>query len=272
MTGISSTTSIGTKFQLRGISTQTTIIFVHGLGLNKEMWQWLPKELEENFRIVIYDLFGHGDSPLPDEFPSLRMYSLQIKNLIEHCKVEKIILAGFSLGGMIVRRFTQDFPELVEGLMIFNSPHYRTKEQQLSIEERVKLTTQFGPKATISAAITRWFNVKFQLENPDIIGTIKQWVVNNDPSIYPKIYKILAFDLEEIIKPDPPIACPTLVVTADKDYGNDPTMSKAIANEINKSQLYILKNLKHMALVEDPEQFGSIIRDFLVQFVKVKRE
>ena len=173
MTGISSTTSIGTKFQLKGVSTQKTIIFVHGLGLNKEMWQWLPKELEENFRIVIYDLFGHGESPLPDEFPSLRMYSLQIKNLIEHCKFEKIILAGFSLGGMIVRRFTQDFPELVEGLMIFNSPHYRTKEQQLSIEERVKLTTQFGPKATVSAAITRWFNAKFQLENPDIIRTIK---------------------------------------------------------------------------------------------------
>ena len=272
MIGISSSTSMGTKFQLRGVSTRKTIIFVHGLGLNKEMWQWLPKKLEKDFRIVTYDLFGHGESPLPDEFPSLKMYSLQIKDLMEHCKFERVILGGFSLGGMIVRRFTQDFPELVEGLMIFNSPHYRTKEQQLSIEERVKLTIQFGPKATVSAAITRWFNEKFQLDNPSIIATIKQWVVNNDPSIYPKIYKILAYDLEEIIKPDPPITCPTLVITADKDYGNNPTMSKEIASEINKSQLYILKNLKHMALVEDPEQFGSIVKDFLGRFIKVKRE
>ena len=49
-------------------------------------------------------------------------------------------------------------------------------------------------------------------------------------------------------------------------------MSKEIASEINKSQLYILKNLKHMALVEDPEQFGSIVKDFLGRFIKVKRE
>ena len=168
-----------------------------------------------------------------------------IKGLIQHqqskvLKVAREIVPDATPEDI---RNPQDFPELVEGLMIFNSPHYRTKEQQLSIEERVKLTIQFGPKATVSAAINRWFNEKFQLDNPKIIATIKQWVVNNDPSIYPKIYKILAYDLEEIIKPDPPITCPTLVITADKDYGNNPTMSKEIASEINKSQLYILKNL-----------------------------
>jgi len=264
-------TAAGTKFQLRGNPNKKALVFVHGLGLNKEMWQWLPKELEQEFTIATYDLFGHGESPFPEKTPTLKMFSLQIQELIDHCDFDKIILAGFSLGGMIVRRFAQDFPERVEGLMIFNSPHTRSKKQQTSIESRVNLSNQFGPKATVSAAIKRWFTEKFQRENPLIINKIKEWIISNKPSIYPKIYKILAYDLDEIINPQPPINCPALVVTADQDYGNDPEMSKEIANEIKQSQLCIIQNLKHMALVEDPTQFGSIIRQFLQQFTEVEK-
>ena len=157
MTENSSLTAKGTNFELRGVSKRKALIFVHGLGLNKAMWQWLPKELEEEFTVVTYDLFGHGESLLPETEPSLRMFSLQIRELMYHCGFNQIILAGFSLGGMIVRKFAQDFPETVEGLMIFNSPHTRSKEQQASIEARVTLSKKFGPTATVSAAIKRWF-------------------------------------------------------------------------------------------------------------------
>ena len=259
----------GTKFQLRGVARDKILIFVHGLGLKGEMWQWLPKELEQEFTIITYDLFGHGESLLPEKTPSLRMFSDQIKELMDHCNFEKIILVGFSLGGMIIRRFAQDFPELVEGLIIINSPHTRSKKQQELIEARVSLSEQSGPTATVSAAIKRWFSEKFEEENPMIINKVKEWIIGNDPSIYPKIYKILAYDLEEIINPQPPISCPTLVITADQDYGNGPEMSKEIAKEIEQSQLHIIKNLKHMALVEDPNQFGSILRKFLRQFTKI---
>ena len=129
--------------------------------------------------------------------------------------------------------------------------------------------TVSGPTATVSAAITRWFSKNFIKENPLIIDKVKKWILSNDPSIYPKIYKILAYDLEEIIKPQPPINCPTLIITADQDFGNGPEMSEKIANEISQSQLHIMRNLKHMGLVEDPNQFGSIIKPFLQQFITV---
>jgi len=266
---MSSFTTKGTKFKLRGVTNKKIVIFVHGLGLKGEMWQWLPKELEQEFTIVTYDIFGHGESSLPEKPPTLRMFSLQIKELMDHCNFDRIILAGFSLGGMIVRRFAQDFPELVEGLIIINSPHVRSQQQQKSIEARVSLSQESGPTATVSAAIKRWFSENFIKGNPLVIDKVKKWIINNDPSIYPKIYKILAYDLEEIIKPQPPINCPTLIITADQDYGNGPEMSKKIANEISQSQLHIMRNLKHMGLVEDPNQFGSIIKPFLQQFTTI---
>ncbi|MGB0797369.1 MAG: alpha/beta fold hydrolase, partial [Paracoccaceae bacterium] len=70
---------------------------------------------------------------------------------------------------------------------------------------------------------------------------------------------------EEIIAPDPPITCPTMVLTADQDYGNGPEMSKAIAEEIEGSELVILTGLRHMALMEDPEAVNQPMLDFLAR-------
>ena len=84
----------------------------------------------------------------------------------------------------------------------------------------------------------------------------KKLILKNNPSVYSKIYKVLAYDINEIINPIK-ISCPTLVVTGDKDFGNNPDMSKRICKESLNSKLIIMKNLKHMGLVEDPKQFGK---------------
>ena len=41
------------------------LILVHGLGLNKEMWEWQTNELSKHFSVVTYDLIGHGQSMDP---------------------------------------------------------------------------------------------------------------------------------------------------------------------------------------------------------------
>ena len=94
--------------------------------------------------------------------------------------------------------------------------------------------------------------------------------IKNNPSIYSKIYKILAYDINEIINPVKKISCPTLVVTGDQDFGNNPDMSKRICKESLNSKLVIMRNLRHMGLVEDPKQFGKILENFLNQFLDRK--
>lgn len=103
------------------------------------------------------------------------------------------------------------------------------------------------------------------------IKLIKNWILNNNPSIYSKIYKILAYDVHEIINPVKKISCPTLVVTGDQDFGNNPDMSKRICKESLNSKLVIMRNLRHMGLVEDPKQFGKILENFLNQFLDRKK-
>ena len=261
----------GTYFEFTGNLNKKLVIFTHGFGLNCQMWQWLPPIVYNKFDILKYDLYGHGKSIAPPYPPSLELFAKQLAELINYLGYEKAILVGFSLGGMIIRKFANMFENNLEGLVILNSPHKRTLEQQISIDKRVKQATDQGPGSTVDHAIKRWFTDDYISNNPEKIQLIKNWILNNNATLYSEIYKVLAKDIDEIINPEKKISCPTLVVTGDKDFGNNPDMSKRICDDCLNSKLVIMKNLKHMGLVEDSKQFGKILENFLNQFTVVKK-
>ena len=252
-----------TSYDIYGRQAAPVVVLVHGLGLNRQIWQWLVPELEKTHRVLTFDLLGHGQSRALVTQPTLTTLSEQMVALLDYCGIEKAAIVGFSLGGMIARRFAQDHGDRVTALGIMHSPHKRSEQAQKAIEARVEQAKQSGPSATVEAALERWFTDDYRALRPDMMDLVRTWVLANDPTIYPSLYRILAEGVDEIVKPDPPIKAPALVLTGDEDYGNGPEMSAAIAQEIEGSQLVILKGLRHMALAEDPAAFNRPLADFL---------
>lgn len=130
------------------------VVLVHGFGLDRHMWRWLVPDLT-GFQVLTYDLIGHGQSPDPQGEPGLRMFGEQILRLIDHCGIERCAVAGFSLGGMIARRFALDHPNRLTALAILNSAHDRTKEERAAILKRVESARRSGPSATVESALER---------------------------------------------------------------------------------------------------------------------
>lgn len=253
----------GTAYTLIGPAEVPVVVMIHGLGLNRDCWQWTTPALNDHYRVLCYDLYGHGQSAPPPETPSLSLFSNQLATLLDHCGIETATLAGFSLGGMIVRRFAQDHAHRTTGLVILHSPHKRSADAQDAILKRVEQARHEGPQSTVEAALDRWFTADFRLANPDMMDIVRGWVTANDIGIYHTIYRVLADGIDEIIAPSPPIICPTLVITGDEDYGNGPEMTHAIAAEIGGAQSVILKGLRHMALAEDPSAVNTPLLAFL---------
>jgi pimeloyl-ACP methyl ester carboxylesterase len=253
----------GTHFELTGPEDGPVVVMIHGLGLNRNCWQWTTPALSDRFRVLTYDLFGHGQSAPPPEPPSLSMYSRQLESLLGHCDLRSPTITGFSLGGMIARRFAQDAPHRVSALVILHSPHKRTDVAQDAILKRVEQARLEGPKATVEAALDRWFTEAYRRSNPHMMDTVRGWVLANDKAIYHAIYRVLADGIDEIVAPNPPISCPTLVITGDEDFGNGPEMTHAIAAEIAGARAVILPGLRHMALAEDPDAVNKPLRSFL---------
>ncbi len=253
----------GTAYDLTGPEGAPVVALIHGLGLDRACWQWLTPELTARYRVLSYDLLGHGQSAAPPPDPVLKTFSGQLAGLLDHLAIDPVAIVGFSLGGMVARRFAQDHPSRVTALGILHSPHRRTPEAQAAILARVDAARTDGPQATVEAALVRWFTAAYRSANSEMMDLVRSWVMANDPAIYPLIYRILAEGIDEIVAPKPPITAPALVITGDQDYGNGPEMTRAIAAEIEGAEVLILPGLGHMALAEAPDTVNRPLIRFL---------
>ena len=255
-------TNGGTVYQRSGDGP--TVVLVHGLGVNQAMWQWLLPTLTKHFDVVSYDLWGHGESPNPPSVPNLQLFSQQILELINDTDIAVTAVVGFSIGGMIARRFAYDHSTRLSALAILNSSHDRTDFENKAVQIRADQAQERGPAAMVDTALNRWFTDGFKSKNPKTMDLVKRWLEANNPDIYPQIYRVLADGDSELVDIIEQIKCPTLVMTGQDDLGNSPDMAYRMAKVIPAARCIILPKLKHMAVIEDPDQFNSHLVSFLI--------
>lgn len=253
----------GTAYELAGPEGAPLVVLIHGLGLNRDLWTNHVPELAGTFRVLTYDLVGHADGPPLCRPLSLTSFSEQLVGLLDHLGEAQASLVGFSLGGMINRRVALDHPDRVAALAILNSPHERDPEAQRIVEERATRSIADGPGANLDETLERWFTPEFRAANPDAIEAIRRRILANDPESYGRCREVLAGGVTELIRPQPPVAKPALVMTCELDSGSTPAMSEAIASEIPGAELVIVPGLRHMGLAEQPKRFTDPIRGFL---------
>ena len=248
---------------MSGRADTPVIVLVHGLGLNRHVWHKYSSRLAHRYRVLSYDLYGHGESAPPPGIPSLTTFSEQLLELLNELAIERCSIIGFSLGGMINRRFAMDHPERLRALAILNSPHEREPTAQKLVEQRALDSAAGGPGATLDATIERWFTADFITRHPDFIATVRGWVLANDAESYALCRRVLAFGVVELIRPQPPIIHPTLIITCEHDSGSTPAMSQAIASEISGAQVIVVPGLRHMGLTENTSFFITALVEFL---------
>ena len=244
------------------------VILVHGLGLNRQMWQWQKGSLTPHFSVICYDLLGHGESANPEIPCQLEQFTEQLLSLMEDHKLERCTLVGFSLGGLIVQDFALNHPEKVSALAILNTAHGRTETERNAILARVLQARENGPSSTVEAALQRWFSPDFASRQPEILEKVKGWIVANDKEIYPEIYCLLAECDEPLTDTIRAISCPTLIMTGEDDHGNSPEMTKRMAALIPDSRAEILPGLRHMGLAENPQAVNSRLLSFLQEVLQ----
>ena len=181
--------------------------------------------------------------------------------------IKKTALIGFSLGGMIARKFAIKYNEKLWALAVLNSAHKRDQKAKDAVQLRVNKVKIDGPQATIEDALSRWFTEEYRQNNPDVMNKIRNWVMENKKNVYPKAYQVLVDGVDELLDPSLPINCPTLILTGDEDFGNSPKMSSEISKQIKGSELKILPGLRHMALIEDASTVNNLLLEFLLRNV-----
>lgn len=96
------------------------ILLTHGYGASAEMWQGQVDALKDRYRIIRWDLRGHGKTECPDDL-ALFSQALAVEDmaaLLDHLKIESAVIGGHSLGGFLSMAFNVAHPERVNALYL----------------------------------------------------------------------------------------------------------------------------------------------------------
>ena len=251
----------GTVYSLTGPTEAPVVVFIHGLGLCCDFFaDMLPAFIP--YRVLTYDLYGHGASKPSRSEASLTVYADQLAGLLDHLEIGQAHIVGFSIGGMINRRFALDYPKYTASLVILNSPHDRGLQAQALVEDRAKSVCDQGAFSTFDAALERWFTPGY-LATGFGVNNVRIWREMVDADSYAQAAWVLANGVIELTGRDGEINVPTLVITCENDNGSTPEMSYSIASEITDAITIIIPNLKHLGLMECSSGYTKPLLDFL---------
>jgi pimeloyl-ACP methyl ester carboxylesterase len=239
------------------------VVLIHGVGLNKEMWGGQIVGLAPQYRVIAYDMLGHGASPRPEPGTGMIGYADQLLELLQHLQLPQATVIGFSMGGLVARAFALHYPQQVLGLVVLNSVFNRSAEQRAGVVERTSQAAEHGPDANAEAALSRWFSREYQGANPAQIAAIRKTLAGNDPQGYLTTYELFATQDMYRAADLASIQVPTLIATGELDPGSTPEMARQLAEKIPGAQVAVLAEQRHMMSVESPRLVNLMLLDFL---------
>ena len=252
--------SSGTFYSLHKINEKSPIVFIHGVGLNKEIWE--PQiNFFKDYNTLAYDLLGHGKTPLNKSELSFEDFSEQLLNLIDELNFDKIHLVGFSLGALIARHFSFKHNDRLKSLLIHASIYKRTEEQKRVVKNRFEVAKTERP-ASKHAALRRWLSEDFIKKKPEIYKKIYSILEKNNPADFLKCYEIFVnyVDDDNMLKK---INIDTLITTGENDVGSTPEMSKNLSKVIQGSKFVEIKGGKHLCGIECANDVNITFKKFI---------
>jgi len=250
----------GTAYRVEGDGLET-IVLVHGVGSAMGTWWRLSGYLDHRYRLVSYDLRGHGRSAKKTPPWSIQDFVSDHVQLMEEIGVGRYHLVGFSLGALIAVGVTIKTPDAVDRLVLLNCAGDRQEEDRARVAGRVARVRASSPASLARESTTRWFTGDFLASHPEEVEKEVAIVSATDGEMYKAAYEVLATTdpVDEVSQ----VTRPVLLVTGEHDTGSTPRMSKSLAARLPGSTVQVVPGLKHYLHVEVPETVAGHVESFL---------
>jgi len=252
--------SFETFYKYKKNNEKNPVLFIHGIGLTHEIWDQ-QVNFFKNYNTIVYDLIGHGKTPLNKKQLNMKDFYRQLLKLIDELKIKKIHLVGFSLGSLIARDFASLHGDRLSSLTIFGTVYRRSEDEKRQIINRYETMKQ-NKTVSKKRALERWFTQEFIKKNPNIYKKIYSMLENNNHDVWLNVYKLFVYheDDDMSIKQ---INAKSLIITGENDIGSKPKMSENLSKLIAGSQFKVIKKGKHLCNIECAEIFNITLKEFI---------
>lgn len=237
------------------------VLISNSLGSNLHMWDPQLAALVERYRVVRYDLRGHGRSPAPDGPYALEDLTADALALLDRLHVDRAHLVGLSLGGMVSMNLAATAPHRVDRMVLCCTSAYLPPAENW--RERAATVRDAGIGAVAEAVVGRWLTPAFAAVSPALVRDLRAMVEATPAEGYASCCEVIAaMDLRPSLRH---IHAPTLVVVGADDPAIPASHAATLAAEVKHARTVTVGPAAHLANVEQPAAVSQHILSHLTE-------
>jgi pimeloyl-ACP methyl ester carboxylesterase len=235
-----------------------TILFVHGWSCDGSAWDAQVADLSTRYRIVTIDLPGHGKSAAPkDGVYSMARFARAIDGVRAKEKIDRLILAGHSMGAVVIARYAQDFPAHTAGLILVDGM-LPPVDVRAPMRATVSADTPAEPKER-AEFIKSMFS-------PATTPELKRRLLSmmSTPTTATARGAMLAMFDNNVLSEEP-VKAPAVLIAADRPEQPRLDFTRKIFPAL---RIVTMAGVGHFLMMEKPAEFNSLLREALATLRK----
>lgn len=239
--------------------TGTPLLLGHGFAGTTAMWEPQVEPLSQRTRLITYDLRGHGqsDAPADPDLYSADIAVADLYGLLSHLGVERGVIGGLSLGGVLALRFYLAHPEMVQALILADTgPGFRNPEAMARWNETCDDRARILESGGMAAFAATPYGESDYYTKPEIMARLNPIGLANVSR------KVMSQFDARVIEVLPNIKVPTLILCGEQDT-DFLVATDYMGKKIPNAQVVMIPNAGHGANVDQPEAFNRAILEFL---------
>ncbi|MBS4027425.1 MAG: alpha/beta hydrolase [Ignavibacteriales bacterium] len=243
--------------------TALPIVFIHGFPFSSLMWRPQEEYFFENYRVITYDIRGHGDSDFGDLQYTIEYFVDDLLALLDFLKLKQAVICGLSMGGYIALRAYERFPERFLGLVLCDTKSEAdTNEGKIKRSQQALQVKKDGAIPFAAGFTKNVFTEKSFEKITEPVETIKRIIGKTSPlSIGATLIALAArTDTTHVL---PTINVPTLILVGEFDTVTPVAVSQTMFEKIPAAEMLIISNAGHVSNLENAEEFNAALESFL---------
>lgn len=243
-------------------------MLLHGLGgTGAAVWKHEAEELARDFRVVVPDLRGAGESPRPPGPYSLQDFVDDLHELVEQLELAPAALVGHSFGGSIVLEYAAQYADGVSAVVAVGAPTELPEQNREGMRARAETVEHEGMDAVAESVATNGTAPSFREERPDEFQAYVELLASADPAGYAATCRAIAdLDIGDHLSR---IAAPVLLVAGDRDGVAPQELNRRNAERVPGGTFVEIPDCGHIVPWEKPEALLEAARPFLVEAARI---
>jgi 3-oxoadipate enol-lactonase len=223
------------------------------------IWDGVLDLLGDRIQSICYDKRGHGLSDAPPAPYTLDDHIIDLAGLLDHLRVEKAVVCGVSVGGMIALGLGAKRPGLVRGLILCDTAHKIGSDALWN--QRIEQIRGRGIDSIADAVVERWFSTAFRKAFPMAVAGWRNMLVRTPVEGYAGTCAALRdADLTAAAQR---LQLPVRCLVGSADDATPPDLVQSMSALIQGARFQLVEGAAHLPCIEAADQMAATIRAFI---------